>query len=338
MPTIKNDSPPTFRDRVENLLTIQKSKLLSITPGSTNQRSIIGFVCVKCGEKCTKQWEALQRLGDNRISAYCKKCARKVAGESHKKTNIKKQKNREKISKSVENDPTKRYCEACREIHPIEYYINFQTGNPTKTCKIVRQRKQKSKQKTQQKTNGNIKRKVTTKELEELLNKDKATLIKIDYMNKVNRLTMKTWVDIKCGECDKIDKKRVDAIIRTGGFCKVCANNKASIKKSNSAQGVKRGPIKNRNEESYIKRRAYSIDDVKKLLEENGTVLIGEGYDKRLSTKQKIKFICASEKCSVVREKSIRDIIRGGCYCEVCTQKNKSAKISKMKTHTDSTK
>lgn len=316
-----------FKNRVEKLLISQKSKLISITPGSTNQRSNIKFVCVKCDIQCIKQWGSLQQIDNDGISAYCKVCARKKAKESHAKTTerkkLEKLEQQKKMTNNIEDESKERYCKSCNKIHPIEYFHHFQTGKIVNTCKIVRIKKSKTK--------GNAQRKFTVKSLKQLLLKDNSTLVKVYYLNKVERVTMKTWTDIKCGECDKVDKKRVDAIVRTGGYCKSCANNKASVKKSIATQGVKREPMKNRNEEYHVKQRAFSIKDVENLLKQYSTVLVGDDYDERVGMKQKIKFVCATKECPVIGEKSIKNIKRGGCFCKSCTAKEKSDKISRSK-------
>lgn len=312
---------------VESMLNRQGSKLIKLDAGTIKHKSLITFICIYCKDECSKQWKSVKPSQDKNITAYCKICARIVAQKNTKKSkeNKKIQKNTEiqELKKSIKDNAVEKYCVNCHEIHPIDYFHHFQTGKIIGTCKIVRLKKSK--------TQGNAQRKYDEQSLRKLIEADGASLIKIYFNNvNINSITTKTLVDIKCAKCENTDKKRVDAIERTGGFCRKCANDNASKKKSKSSKG-KTFKIINRNEEAYKQKRKYTIDDVKNLLVDKGSCLVGDGYDERISTKEKVKFICAEDGCFNVYTKVMRDITRCGPYCGVCSEINRRQKISELK-------
>lgn len=305
---------------IEELLLKQNSQLIEVESEPIYNKTKIHFMCIYCSKPGSKQCKHLIPKSDE-LTAYCTECARIVAQKTFKET-LKKRKLQEKeeedkLINSIVDPSKEKYCSDCKVIHPIEYYLHFQTNELTNKCKVKRLKKSK--------TNGNAQRKYTIESLTELLKKDNSEL-----HNVVNdKITTKTIVEIKCGECGTIESKRVNAISRTGGYCSKCANVKASVKKSESGKG-RTFKIVNRNEEAYIDKRKYTIKDVQDMLSGYDTILIGD-YDKKISTKQTIKFICGTEGCFNEREKQVRDVIRGGCFCKECTEDRRRQTLSELK-------
>jgi len=293
-----------------------------VTP-SINRTTLITFKCVICKLTCVKQYRALISKNDE-IKAYCKTCARDVAHKTFKSTienkNTIKENKRKEYTASI--DETKeRYCTCCKVVHPIDYYYHFQTGELTDKCKIKRLKKSKTK--------GNAQRKYDSTSLNTLVMKDGGKIVKIHH-GKNGTITTKTNVDFECGRCKAKDTKVVSRIERTGAYCNVCSNDNASKKKSLAATGVTKKLV-NRNEQAYINKRKYTLQDVKDILEGYNTYILDHNNDSKIGTKQTIKFICANSDCYNTREKQLRDLFRGGCYCEECTQINKSNKISELR-------
>ncbi len=313
-----------------------KSKFVSAERYPLQRTTKVTFECNLCSQQDIKTWSSLHPTVESQgVRAVCKKCGLlngvAIRIDQVKQKNVIKKREREEALKTITVPGGHKYCFDCEQSHPITEFIN----KNTKSKKI----RKKCNKFTMKKASMGSVPKYTLESFTKLLESDNATLVSTDAQSN-NHVTTKTIITFICGSpnCGKEHTKKVDGIERTGGYCAECSKLRSNKKKSIAGTGVKRESIRV-NKAGHMKRRKYTIDDIRKMLLDQGSELVeDQALDVRISTNQKLFIICANSECNATYLRGVHDFDinsndkRAGPFCLECAYENRSSKISIART------
>lgn len=293
-------------------------------------KSKVTYKCRLCKNMCTKEWSDITPTLSNRyIKTLCKKCAM-LRGKEDKIKNQKMQKQLiqkkvEEISKNIKTG--EKYCYLCDKILPIkDFKYRKHAYQTSETCVLHKKT-----------GNGNIP-KYTKETVIDLFKTYNIEVKNIKNITATNNITTKSKITFNCTgyNCTCGNEATCELFYAQSRvpYCENCRKMDAKDRHSKASTGVTR-TITNKNPRGWLTRRKYTIEDIKRILAEQGAELIEDQLlNDKLGTKDTVLFRCAEEDCLNIHERAIRDFDvdsgeeRAGPYCIDCTQDRRSQKIS----------
>ena len=311
----------------KEMFIASNSTFLSADRYPLRNNTVVRFNCILCKKDCEKKWDNIvPKIDRLYVNALCKDCARKKGVE--KRSNAKKDESEKtkEITKNID-ESRERYCKKCNAVRPLNTFEIMKHKVPSKYCNIH-----------DNKRNNGSTPKHTEQSISDLLKEGGSSLVQIKNKSKVGNITKHSIIVFKCvgykKQCNNNGERTYTEFKEL--YCKDCKKTSSSEKKSKASKGKKRKTV-NLNQGAADKRRKYIVEDIRKLLSDQGAEFIeNQIIDEHVSTDTIVMFKCANQDCLNTHKKPVRDFEpnnkRSGPFCIDCTDDNRSQKISLART------